>query len=244
MTYLDYINQFWRISELANISASQTQLYFAILDEANAFGWEFPVAIPNRKLIVKVGMSEPTLISTRNKLKQLGLIDFDPGKRKASPPLYYLNFFSKNFSKNFSILKDNKIVDISPYNPPKGETASKSSKVVRLDFVDEHYRIAFGMWLDYKQERKQSYKSATSLKMCYKKLLEISEYNPDTALAIVEQSIANNWSGLFCLKNKDYGNAETNRRNPPTKQERERGFACHIATKLARGDVNEIPDSY
>lgn len=57
-------------------------------------------------------------------------------------------------------------------------------------------------WLAYKKERKQTYKSERSLKLCRKKLVELSNGNPKIAKEIVEQSMANNWAGLFPLQHE------------------------------------------
>lgn len=71
----------------------------------------------------------------------------------------------------------------------------------KLDFVEEAFKEVFQTWLDYKKERKESYKSEKSLKICYNQLLALSDNSPDKARLIVEQSIAYGWKGLFELKN-------------------------------------------
>jgi hypothetical protein len=67
-------------------------------------------------------------------------------------------------------------------------------------FVDFVYRPYFEKWLKYKSERKESYKSKTSIESCYNKLLTMSNKDSDKFEQIIEQSIANNWAGLFELK--------------------------------------------
>lgn len=64
----------------------------------------------------------------------------------------------------------------------------------------KEYIPAFLLWLQYKKERRQSYKSELSTTEAYSHLLNLSGNNPDTAMLIVKQSIANNWAGLFPLK--------------------------------------------
>ena len=49
----------------------------------------------------------------------------------------------------------------------------------KLDFVEEAFKEVFQTWLDYKKERQESYKSDKSLKICYNKLLSLSENNPE-----------------------------------------------------------------
>lgn len=78
-----------------------------------------------------------------------------------------------------------------------------------LDFVSDEFRNAFSLWLDYKKERKEKYKSSRSLKICYNNLVKLSGNDPAIAIEIVNQSIADNYAGLFPLKNKSNGNKNT-----------------------------------
>lgn len=91
--------------------------------------------------------------------------------------------------------------DIEKESPNGDKKAIPKNKEVDLSFVDEGFKDAFREWLGYKRERRESYKSDKSLKICYNHLLELSDNNPQKARYIVEQSIANNYSGLFELKN-------------------------------------------
>lgn len=57
-------------------------------------------------------------------------------------------------------------------------------------------------WLAYKKEKAQSYKP-TGFKTFYKKLCELSGNNPQVAMAIIEQSMQNNYAGIFPLRNNN-----------------------------------------
>lgn len=70
----------------------------------------------------------------------------------------------------------------------------------QLEFVSAEFKPIFQKWLDYKREKKQTYKGKLSLQQCYKQLLELSNNNVAIAEKVVNQSIANNWAGLFPLK--------------------------------------------
>jgi hypothetical protein len=59
-------------------------------------------------------------------------------------------------------------------------------------------------WLAYKKEKAQSYKP-TGFKTFYKKLCELSNNNPQIAMAIIEQSMQNNYAGIFPLRNNNNG---------------------------------------
>lgn len=70
------------------------------------------------------------------------------------------------------------------------------------DWVDLLFLQSFEDWMSYKKSRKESYKSVESEKAFYNKLLKLSKNNPSTAKSIIEQSMANNWAGIFEIKNE------------------------------------------
>lgn len=76
-------------------------------------------------------------------------------------------------------------------------------------FVKDNFREVFKMWLDYKAEKKKSYKGEKSAKICYNQILKLSGENVEVARKIIEQSMANNWDGLF----------ELSKTNPSTQPE-------------------------
>ena len=102
MTYIDFINQFWQTQANVEFSPNEAYLYFYLLHECNSRGWENPFECPNRRIVLSIGISEPTLIDCRNRLQQKGLIQFEAGKRRAKSPVYYLNDLSNDLSKTFS----------------------------------------------------------------------------------------------------------------------------------------------
>jgi hypothetical protein len=91
------------------------------------------------------------------------------------------------------------------------------SKNENLDFVPTEYLDIIKLWLDYKKERKQMYASATSLKVMVNRLIKLSHNNPQTAREIIEESIANNYSGFFELKSYKNENKKATVGIEPTK---------------------------
>ena len=55
------------------------------------------------------------------------------------------------------------------------------------------------IWFEYKKSRKETYSTVMGAKSCLTKLRNLAGNNPQTAQAIIEQSMANNWAGLFPL---------------------------------------------
>lgn len=77
-----------------------------------------------------------------------------------------------------------------------------------MSIVAPEMREAVDTWLAYKKEKGQSYKP-TGFKTFYRKFCEMCGNNPQVAMAIVEQSIQNNYSGLFPLRNNNNYGRET-----------------------------------
>jgi len=91
-----------------------------------------------------------------------------------------------------SCLKEDNI--ITPHIPPRGY------EDYDLSFVEEEFKEVFYGWLRYKAERKEKKYTPTGLKYLYTRLKALSNNDADTAKLIVEQSYAQNWSGIFQLK--------------------------------------------
>lgn len=90
----------------------------------------------------------------------------------------------------------------------KTKTKSESEKVI-LPFDSENFKVQWQLWRAYKnKEYGFKYKSTISEQASLKKLAEIAENNEKTAIAIINQSIENNWKGFFALKTQNFTNGE------------------------------------
>ena len=78
---------------------------------------------------------------------------------------------------------------------------------------EEYYpcKEALDMWLAYKKEKRQTYKPR-GLAALKKKLLQLSNGNPEYAKVIVEYSMGNNYTGLFAPKNNSINSYEQQQR--------------------------------
>ena len=70
---------------------------------------------------------------------------------------------------------------------------------------------ALETWLAYKKEKRQAYKPR-GLEALKKKLLQLSNGNPEYAKVIVEYSMGNNYTGLFAPKNNGVNSYEQQQR--------------------------------
>lgn len=85
---------------------------------------------------------------------------------------------------------------------------------IDLNIPDKYIEIV-SKWLDFKKAKKQSYKDNSSIQAMFNNLVELSGDDPAIAEKIVNQSMANNWAGLFELKNRTNGKDEPKRRMMP-----------------------------
>lgn len=81
---------------------------------------------------------------------------------------------------------------------------------VQLPFNDETFIEKWAEWLQYRSERRIAKYTPTGLKRTFSKLLEDSNANMITAVAIIDQSLALSYQGLFPLKNAINGTYQQN----------------------------------
>lgn len=96
------------------------------------------------------------------------------------------------------------------------EAEGQQAEVVEAEEVkpqEEIYpcREALDIWLAYKKEKHQTYKPR-GLAALKKKLLQLSNGDPEYAKVIVEHSMGNNYTGLFAPKNSGVNSYEQQQR--------------------------------
>ena len=80
----------------------------------------------------------------------------------------------------------------------------KEKTKIDLSFIEnENYKNLVKDWLDYKKQKKSNY-TQKGIEFFYKRLLNLSNSNIDIARQIIENSVANNYSGIFELKKNNY----------------------------------------
>lgn len=98
MTYIDYMNQFWRASSLEYMSTSEVALYAFIVNECNQRRWNMPVPCSTVRICEVLHMSKQTLCTARRNLARRGLISFTDGKSRHVPSKYSLLEWTNNLT--------------------------------------------------------------------------------------------------------------------------------------------------
>lgn len=120
MTYIDRINAFWTWVQYNDIGSNGAILYLAMLHCANRAAWPEVVSVPNRMLLSLTGLSMDTLKAQRNKLVQLGAIEYVKGK-KGKAAQYSFPDLSVNFDSPCELggnFPPNSTPNSTPNNPP------------------------------------------------------------------------------------------------------------------------------
>ena len=76
MTYIELINEFWRLNAIEPFNATDTKVYLYLLHQCNIRGWINPFQLQTRNLELALGISRRAIIESRDRLKQRGLIDY------------------------------------------------------------------------------------------------------------------------------------------------------------------------
>ena len=139
--------------------------------------------------------------------------------------------------------------DVNPLFPPAPLSPVEAfraalKKRFKFDFsmVEEEFLPIVSDWLEYKQGRSEKYKTQKSFELLCAKIIKLSEGDAETARAIIEQSMANNWAGLFTLKDDNNTNTRSITNGQRTyksfdqiqREETDRACAEHLARQLEK----------
>lgn len=84
--------------------------------------------------------------------------------------------------------------------------AKKKKEPILMPFESERFAEVWATWKEYKRaEKRFSYKSHVSEQEALAKLQKLSNDNEQQSIEIIQQSIANGWSGFFPLRDGGSG---------------------------------------
>lgn len=191
--------------------------------------------IVSNKEVTKIATKTYTIITICNFDDYVGLNFYDNKEENKESTQRATQSGTKNQHREQQQIRDNKDIRLREDNTPltpQGEgdslsdfeilddgystTKGRKEKVPRkrkeLDtsFVAPEFKSAVNEWLAYKSELGKPYK-AQGFKAFYNRLVNLSGGDPGKARKIIEQSMANNWQGVFTLN--ETKNGESNRTN-------------------------------
>lgn len=195
-------------------------LYFRLFLINNRAGWTEWFGATNQRLMLEVGLnSAHTLIENRNLLKRLGFIDFKQGK-KGQPTLYRLNDMceekgafnalntapqtAQETASNSALNTAQETAHIYRQETMTKTKTKRNTKEKVLTSLLESYtdsaelQEALRGFVEMRKENKAPL-TEHALSLLLKKLDGLGHSDAEK-VEIVNQSIMNNWKGLFPLK--------------------------------------------
>ena len=80
MSYIDLINNFWKVDVEYSFTGNEAKLYFFLIHTSNSLGWKDTIRLSYRQISLGANLGVNTIKSARNKLEQAGLISWKEGK--------------------------------------------------------------------------------------------------------------------------------------------------------------------
>lgn len=105
MNYIDLINNAWSLREQGIISICEQDLYMYLVHKCNMLFWKNPFNQPTEVLCSILNTNRNALTARRNRLKQLGLIDFKEGRAKNHPAEYTILCGTSNREQDAKAVK-------------------------------------------------------------------------------------------------------------------------------------------
>lgn len=90
MNYLELLNRFYDLLQCSQVSNNAQLLYYTLLQIDNKCSWLDWFSRTNVSLCGMMGVSENAMKRARAELKQMGLIDFKPSKRRGESTQYHI----------------------------------------------------------------------------------------------------------------------------------------------------------
>lgn len=138
------------------------------------------------------------------------------------------NIRKKEGKKERNNNKEKNKKETDPPSSPQGEIPQKLSELILPE-----YSLPMEEWLEYKRQKRQTYKNDKSIAQCYKKLFKMSGGDPVEAMEIIHESMANNWAGFFPLKDKRSNGNNHGNNNESKREQYERSIKEYVHQQFA-----------
>lgn len=206
MNYIAQLNGFWNWVRMNVITHLEVDLYLSILDIANASGWKAHFTIPNSTL---GRFDSHSLLKARNRLMQYGLITYTKGKKNRASVYSVKKLYADNDINDMNVINNTNVctnintnIDTNMHTNTntihkQKQNETKRNNINPLIPFEGKLLESVNLWLAYKAERGQKYKP-TGLQTLFKKIQDgVTEYGEAAVIRSIDNSIANNWQGLF-----------------------------------------------
>lgn len=201
VSYILYLENFSFYLESNYVSPKAQLLYMRLLMVFNKVGWPESITLSNYKLMDMLCCGVGTMAKARDELISLGFLKYESGNRFKPGKYCLAPIDNVCYNDNVENDKESK-VDAKEDNTKKPQTKKKEEPKEKCIGPDEwgfgeELTEAFSDWLQYKKERKESYKP-TGLKMLVSEIRNRSkEHDESEIVDVIKQCIARGWKGII-----------------------------------------------
>ncbi len=219
MNYLKQVNTFFELLIANPLSANAQCLYFNLLNINNRCNWSEEFTTANSTLMAFTNLNKQALYRARNELIQKKYIDFKKGVNQNQSGRYKIfefvtagdtahdtaddtpndtpNDTADDTNNKLNKTKQNQIKHIK-----KKETKKETEfdKLISENFSDEELKNTIYEFIKMRKAIKKPL-TTRGLELMIEKLYKLSQ-NVDGQIQILNNSIMNNWQGIFPLKKK------------------------------------------
>lgn len=228
MNYLELLNRFYDLLQCSQVSNNAQLLYYTLLQIDNKCSWSDWFSRTNISLCGMMGVSENAMKRARAELKQMGLIDFKPSKRRGESTQYHICSARVDTKRDTqSDTETNTQVDtqsvklsvctvqmdtqsdtqmdtetdtiIKPKQKHKPKQKSISNDIPEKYAQNPELDKAIKAFIAYREKRKKPM-TDRAVAMLLDKLEALAPGDDAKKIAILDQSVFNSWTGVFALK--------------------------------------------
>lgn len=217
MNYIKQVNTFYRILQENPLSANAQCLYNYLLNKDSEFGWKSEFSISNLVVCGITSLSRQALDRTRNELVQKGYIQYKKGRSNQAGKYLIVSFVTQDDTQyntqsdtqddtqdghkvstlnKLKETKQNETKNKKKKNKKKNET--EFDQLINQNFSDEELKNTVYEFIKMRKAIKKSL-TTKGLELLIKKLYTLST-NVDEQIKILNNSIMNNWQGIYPLK--------------------------------------------
>lgn len=138
MNYIGLLNAFYERIQCSRVSNNGQLLYYTLLAINNKSSWSDWFSRTNVSISGMMGVSEKAFMNARAELKQLGLIDFVPSKKRGECTKYRI-LYPTNYSTNDSTKEVQTTVQSTDINKLKHKQKSISNDIPEKTDSSEQY---------------------------------------------------------------------------------------------------------
>lgn len=220
MNYLELLNAFYERIQCSRISNNGQLLYYTLLAINNKSSWSDWFSRTNVSISSLMNVSEKAFMNARAELKQLGLIDFVPSKRRGECTKYrilYPTKYSTKASTNSSTKEVQSTVQSADIDKQKQKTKTKKSI---SNEIPEKCGTALPEGIpqkvldDYIAQLNATGKMMTGpgLELLFERLEQLAPGNKAQQTEILKQSTRNRWKDVYPL-HRDEAKENQQRKN-------------------------------